>query len=101
MWKACLQVTPWSQRATSVCKKTAHPCVWWTWLSPAVADRRVVRQVLVVPLQVVLALVLPVQAPQPRRPMAQALQDHAQVLRQASPVRPQRRTPPWLDRTLA
>ena len=74
----------------------AHPCVWWTWLSPAVADRRVVRQV-----QVVLALVLPVQAPQPRRPKAQALQDHAQVLRQASPVRPQRRTPPWLDRTHA
>jgi hypothetical protein len=80
--------------------------VWWIWLSPAVADRRVVRPVQVVPVQVVpvqvvLALVLPVQAPQPRRPKAQALQDHAQVLRQASPVRPQRRTPPWLDRTLA
>ncbi len=70
------------------------------------ADRPVARPVQAVPVQAVpvqgvLALVRPVQAPQPRRPKAQALQDHAQVLRQASPVRPQRRTPPWLDRTHA
>lgn len=78
--------------------------MWSTWLSPVVAGRLVVRPVQVVQVvqvQVVRVLVLPVQAPQPRRPKAQALQDHAQVLRQASPVRQQRRTLPWLDRTHA
>ena len=74
----------------------AHLCVWWTWLSPAVADRLVVHPVQVVPVQVV-----PVQVPQPLRPKALVLQDHAQALRQASLVQPLRRTLPWLDRTLA
>jgi len=64
----------------------AHLCVWWTWLSPAVADRLVVH---------------PVQVPQPLRPKALVLQDHAQALGQASLVQPLRRTLPWLDRTLA
>jgi hypothetical protein len=84
----------------------AHLCVWWTWLSPAVADRLVVHPVqvvpaLVLPVQVVPVQVVPVQVPQPLRPKALVLQDHAQALRQASLVQPLRRTLPWLDRTLA
>jgi len=79
----------------------AHLCVWWTWLSPAVADRLVVHPVQVVPVQVVPVQVVPVQVPQPLRPKALVLQDHAQALRQASLVQPLRRTLPWLDRTLA
>lgn len=99
--------TRWSQRATSVCKKMAQPSVWWTCLSPVAVDRRVVRPVQVVPVQVapvqeeVLGLALPVLAPQLRRPKAQVLQDNAQVLLQASPVRLRQRTPHWLDRTHA
>jgi hypothetical protein len=79
----------------------AHLCVWWTWLSPAVADRLVVHPVQVVPVQVVPVQVVPVQVPQPLRPKALVLQDHAQALGQASLVQPLRRTLPWLDRTLA
>ena len=74
----------------------AHLCVWWTWRSPAVADRLVVHPVQVVPVQVP-----PVQVLQPLWPKAQGLQDHDQALRQASLVQPLRRTSPWLDRTLA
>ena len=95
-------MTPWSRRATSVCKKTARLCVWWTCPSPVAVDRRVVRPVQVAPVQEeVLGLALPVLAPQLRRPKAQVLQDNAQVLLQASPVRLRQRTPHWLDRTHA
>ena len=71
-----------------------------------VADLLEVRPVLVVlepvvPEQVVPEQVVRVLRPQPRQPKAQAQRGHAQVLRQASPVRPLQRTPPWRDRTLA
>ena len=69
-----------------------------------VADLLEVRPVLVVqarvvPEQVVLVLEALVQVVPVQRDLAQ--QGHAQVLRQASPVRPLQRTPPWRDRTLA
>jgi hypothetical protein len=108
--KVCRQVTPWSQPVTSVCKKTAPWFGWWTCLSPVVADLLEVRPVLVVQARVVPEQVVPEQVvrvlrPQPRQPkaqaQAQAQRGHAQVVRQASPVRPLQRTPPWRDRTLA
>jgi hypothetical protein len=97
----------------------ALPFGWLTCLSPVGADllagRPVslaqVAQVQVVPVQVVLVQVVLVQVvpvqrplvhrPQPLLPKARAKQGHAQQLRQASPVRPQPITWPWLAPTHA
>lgn len=87
----------------------ALPFGWLTCLSPVGADllagRPVslaqVAQVQVVPVQVVPVQRPLVHRPQPLLPKARAKQGHAQQLRQASPVRPQPITWPWLAPTHA